>query len=246
MVNKTDNWSPEWNSSKNPSKQRKYRDNAPLHVKDNLISANLDKELRDELGTRNINLRTGDRVKVMRGDRKGAEGIVNNIDRSDLKVYVRGINNTRQDGSTNQKAFDPSNVQITALNIEDTGRLDKYDVDDFESIKVEEEEVEEALSEDEEGEMMQRMKDEDKDEEEIEEVEDIDEELEPEEEETEEETDKDSSESESYDKVVSNNIGDVKEEVESMEEPDYDALIEAEKSNKDRKTMVEWLENQKE
>jgi len=238
MVDKTQNWSSNWNSSTKPTKQRKYRTNAPLHVKDKLVSANLDKELREELGTRSINIRTGDRVKVMRGDDSGAEGIVNNIDRENTKIYINGVEAERTDGSTSQKPFAPSNVQIVALNIEEVSRIEKYDVDDFQQIKVEEEELEEALEEDEEDEMMQQMQGGESgahevDEEELEETED--------EEETEEE-----SESSDYDEIVGGTIGDAKDSINEMESPDFDALIEAEKSNKDRKTMIDWLESQKE
>ncbi|MBC5793187.1 MAG: 50S ribosomal protein L24 [Nanohaloarchaea archaeon] len=243
MVNETENWSSNWKSSKKPSKQRKYRDNAPLHVKDKLVSAHLDEELREEVGTRNMPLRTGDRVRVMRGDQKGAEGIVNNIDRENTRVYIDGVENERTDGSTNQKAFPPSNVQIVALNIEDISRIEKYDVEDYEEIKVEEEELEEALAEDEEeNEMMQQMQGgESGAHEQFEEDEEETEEVEEETEETEEE------EVEAdYSEVVSQNIGDVKDSVQEMESPDYDALLEAEEDNKDRKTMKEWIESQKE
>ncbi len=256
-MKQTDNWSKTWKSSTDPQKQRKYRENAPQHVKDNFISANLSHNLREELGTRNIGIRNGDRVKVMRGDRKGAEGIVNNIDRENERIYIDGVEKEAVDGSVHQIPLRPSNVQIQSLNLGEEDRLDKYDISDFESIKVDDEEVEEALEEDEEEEMMQQMQGgqsgaheqfEDMDDEEIEEVkEQIEEEVDEEEivEDTEETEEEESSE-EDYSDVVNENIGDVKDTVSEMENPDFDALIEAEKANKDRKTMIEYLENQKE
>ncbi|MBY6294258.1 50S ribosomal protein L24 [Nanohaloarchaea archaeon H01] len=257
-MQKTENWSKEWNSSTNPSKQRKYRENAPLHVKDKLVSANVSHELRDELGTRNIKIRTGDRAKVMRGDKSGAEGIINNIDRENSIIYIDGIENERNDGSKQQKALRPSNVQIVALNVEDPDRLEKYEVDDYESIQVDEEELEEALEEDEEEEMMQQMQSgesgaheqfEDMDEEEIEEVkEEIEEQVDEEEiaEESEEETEEPETGEVNYEEIVSGTISDGKDQISEMDEVDFDAVIEAEESNKDRKTFKEWLENQKE
>lgn len=237
----TDNWSNSWNSSTNPSKQRKYRDNAPLHVKDKLVSANLDHELREELGTRNLNVRTGDRVKVMRGDEAGAEGIVNNIDRENTRIYVDGIEVERQDGSKSQKPLRPSNVQLVALNVEDIGRIEKYDVEDVESIEVDDEEMEEALEEDEENEMMQQMQqggdsgaheefEEDEEEDESEEVE-------------ESEEDADSTSDAEYEEVVGGTISDGKDQLQDMENPDYEAALEAEKEGKNRTTFVDWLEN---
>lgn len=195
MSNTTENWSEDWNSSTNPQKQRKYRENAPQHVKDKLVSVNLSETLREELGTRSINLNLGDRVKVMRGDRKGAEGIVSNIDRDDQKVYVNGLEVTRQDGSTSEVPFRPSNLQAQALNLEENDRIEKYAIEDSGEIQVDSEEVEEALEEDEADEMMQQMQggggqsmeDMDIDEDELEELEEEMEDLEEETEELEEE-----------------------------------------------------------
>ncbi|PSG98824.1 MAG: 50S ribosomal protein L24 [Nanohaloarchaea archaeon SW_7_43_1] len=250
MTQKTENWSKEWKSSKNPSKQRKYRDNAPLHVKDKLVSANASQELRNELGTRTVKVRTGDRAKVMRGDESGAEGIINNIDRENTVVYIDGIDNERNDGSLQQKALRPSNLQIVALNVEDSNRLEKFEVDDYESIQVDEEELEEALEEDEEQEMMQQMQSgesgahEQFEDEETEEK--IEEAVEEQEEEEEADEDEETTAEVDYNEVVSGTISDSKDEIKEIENPDFDALIEAEKDNKDRKTLKEYLENQKE
>lgn len=246
MSNTTENWSNDWNSSTNPSKQRKYRDNAPLHVKDKLVSANLDHELREELGTRNLKVRTGDRVKVMRGDETGAEGIVNNIDRDEARIYVDGIEVERQDGSKSQKPLRPSNVQLVALNVEDIGRIEKYDVEDVEAIQVDDEEMEEALEEDEENEMMQQMQqggdsgahEEFEDDEEDEESDEV--------EETEDEETEDSTSEADYNEIVGGTIGDGKDELQSMDNPDYEAALEAEKEGKNRTTFVDWLESRAE
>ncbi|MFB6292408.1 MAG: 50S ribosomal protein L24 [Candidatus Nanohaloarchaea archaeon] len=259
MVDKTENWSREWKSSKNPSKQRKYRENAPLHVKDELVSANLDPELRDELGTRNISLRTGDRVKVMRGDRKGDSGIVSRIDRENTKVYVNGIETERQDGSSHAIPLRPSNLQVTAINVEDDYRLEKYEIDDIEAVGVEEEEMEEALEEeDEESEMMQRMQEgeeiEGEDEEETGEDEETDEtevDEETESDESEEETSAEEAEEDTgaagdYGEIVSGTISDAKDTLEEMENVDYKAALKAEKDNKNRTTFIDWLETRAE
>lgn len=150
-------WSRSWNSSKNPTKQRKYRRNAPQHVKDKLVSANLAPALRDELDTRNLNLKVGDRVEVMRGDDKGTSGVVSSIDRDEETVTVNGIENDRTDGTSREKTLQPSNLQIQALNLEEVSRIEKYDVDDAEAIEVDEEELEELEEDEEENAMMQQM-----------------------------------------------------------------------------------------
>ena len=48
-----------------------------------------------------------------------------------------------------------------------------------------------------------------------------------------------------YEEIVSGTIDEAKEKAEELEDPDYEALIEAEASNKDRKTLKEWFEEQK-
>lgn len=157
MVDKTENWSSNWKSSKNQTKQRKYRTNAPMHVKDNFVTANLNDVLRDELETRSLGIRIGDRAKVMRGDDKGAEGIVSNIDRDNSKVYINNLDRQKIDGTLREKPFRPSNLQLQALNLEDEDRIEKYDVDDFSDIEVEEEELEELEEDEEQNEMMEKM-----------------------------------------------------------------------------------------
>ena len=250
-MDKTQNWSKSWKSSTNPSKQRKYRRNAPQHVKDNLVSANLSHELRNQLDTRNLQLNLGDRVEVTRGDFKNSSGIISNINRDEQKVYINGLEVERQDGSTSQVPFKPSNLQIQALNLENMERIEKYEVEDTEEIQVDEEEVEEVLSQDEENEMMQQMQGgqgpdmQDIDTDDL----DIDEELETEGEETETEGDEaseDDEEAQSFDDIVSGTVGDAKEAIQDLENPDYDQLLEAEESGKDRKTLKEFIENQKE
>lgn len=238
MVQRTENWSREWNSSTNPTKQRKYRDNAPMHVKDKLVSANLSETLREELGTRNIPVRVGDRAQVMRGDESGSEGIISKIDREEEKVYISDLDRQKTDGTVKEKALRPSNVQLQALNLEDADRIEKYDVDDFASIEVEEEELEE-LESDEDEEMMEELQ------QQAEQREKAQEQTEAEEEEEETETEVDEEDEEasefSAEEVVEGTIDEVKEAIEEGADPEE--VLEAEKDNKDRKTLKNWLEN---
>lgn len=60
--------------------------------------------------------------------------------------------------------------------------------------------------------------------------------------ETEEETS--SSDTEEYDDIVSGTITDAKEALNDMEDPDFEAALEAEEDNKNRTTLVDWLESQ--
>jgi len=67
-------WSSKWTGSVQARKQRKYRINAPLHVKRKFLSAGLSKELRKRYSRRSIALRKGDEVQVISGKFKKRQG----------------------------------------------------------------------------------------------------------------------------------------------------------------------------
>ncbi|HLD57367.1 MAG TPA: 50S ribosomal protein L24 [archaeon] len=115
-------WSRSWISSKQPRKQRKYRYNAPAHIRHKFLSANLSKELRQKFGLRSIPLRKGDEVQVMRGGFKGTKGLIEEVDSKKLKVYIAGIKVKKVDGSEVAKSVDASNLKITSLKLDDKRR----------------------------------------------------------------------------------------------------------------------------
>ncbi|MCK5023155.1 MAG: 50S ribosomal protein L24, partial [Candidatus Aenigmarchaeota archaeon] len=115
-------WSSNWISSKQPRKQRKYRHNAPLHVKQKFISAHLSEVLRKRFGKRSLSLRKGDEVKVMNGTDKGFKGKVERVNLKNTKIYIEGLNTKKVDGSEVMKAIDPSNLMIIEAKIEDKKR----------------------------------------------------------------------------------------------------------------------------
>ena len=49
---------------------------------------------------------------------------------------------------------------------------------------------------------------------------------------------------EEYEEIVSGTITEAKEGAEDLENPDFDALIKAEQENKNRTTLIDWLESQ--
>ncbi|MDP7180853.1 MAG: 50S ribosomal protein L24 [Candidatus Woesearchaeota archaeon] len=112
-------FSTSWKASKQTRKQRKYRHNAPLHVKQKLVRAHLSKELIKKHGRRSLGLRKGDKVKVMRGEHKKYIGKVDKISLKKGKVYLEGIEVTKRDGTKTVYPFEPSNLMITELILED-------------------------------------------------------------------------------------------------------------------------------
>ncbi len=115
-------FSKSWKSSTQPRKQRKYAANAPLHLKRKLLSTNLSKDLRKKHSKRNVPLRKGDVVKVMRGKFRGKQGKVIEVKTKMGKIFVEKIQIKKRDGSSVNVPLKASNLQIIELNTEDRKR----------------------------------------------------------------------------------------------------------------------------
>ncbi len=122
-------FSTKWIGSKHPRKQRKYLFNAPLHLRRNFLGANLSKKLRKKYRIRNIELRKGDTVKIMRGQFKGKKGKITEIKTKLMKIYVDGITRKKIDGSKANVPLRASNLQITELNDEDKKRMKRLKIE---------------------------------------------------------------------------------------------------------------------
>lgn len=124
-------------NSKQPRKQRKFRENAPLHIKNKFLGCNLSKELKDKYGVRSLVLRKQDKVKIQRGQFKGKEGTVDRIDVKRVKVFVSVAQTTKKDGSKVYYPLNPSNLMITNLNLSDSKRIksDKKETGDKDGKK---------------------------------------------------------------------------------------------------------------
>ncbi len=119
-------YSKHWKASTQPRKQRKYRHNAPLHVKGTMLGCHLTKELRARHGTRALRVRTGDKVRVMRGTFKGREGRVERVDVKAGKVFVTKVENVKKDGATKVLyPLNPSNLMIVEIDMTDKRRAEK-------------------------------------------------------------------------------------------------------------------------
>ncbi len=117
------NWSKSWKSSKDRSKQRKYRINAPLHVRRKFISAHLSKELCEKYKMRSLPLRKGDTVEIMRGEYKGKSGKVSRVNLKKSVVFIEGIKRKNIKGDEVFVSLSPSNLMIKELNLDDMKRL---------------------------------------------------------------------------------------------------------------------------
>jgi len=105
-----------------PSKQRKRLYQAPVTERYRRFSAPLSTKLKESHGTNSVPVRKGDTVKIMRGDRKGSEGKVTQIDRKKYRIFIEGANREKVDGTTILVPIHPSKVMITRLNLDDKWR----------------------------------------------------------------------------------------------------------------------------
>ncbi len=108
-------FSSHWVASVQPRKQRKYRYNAPLHVRGKFLSAHLSKDLASKHKTRSLRIRVGDEVKAMRGQFAGRSGKVERVDVTRSRVFVSSLDYLKRDGSKKPYPLQPSNLLLIKL-----------------------------------------------------------------------------------------------------------------------------------
>lgn len=96
-------------TSKKPRKQRKKHFESKKHERYKKMTAKVDIEEKE---VKRRPVKTGDKVKVMRGDHKGEEGEVMNVDLDNYKINVEGVKRIKQDGEEIPIPIHPSNVKI--------------------------------------------------------------------------------------------------------------------------------------
>jgi large subunit ribosomal protein L24 len=105
-----------------PTKQRKRLFQAPAHVRHKLLAAHLSPELRGSHIVKSFPVRSGDTVRIMRGDHKGFEGKISRVDLKNYRIYVEGLTREKVDGTTIFVPVHPSKVVVTHLNLDDKWR----------------------------------------------------------------------------------------------------------------------------
>jgi large subunit ribosomal protein L24 len=105
-----------------PRKQRKSLYQDPLHKRYKRFSAPLVPKLKISHNTNSVAVRTGDTVRIMRGDRKGLEGKVSLVNRKNYRIFVEGVTREKVDGTTIPVLIHPSKVMIVNLNLDDKWR----------------------------------------------------------------------------------------------------------------------------
>ena len=105
-----------------PRKQRKRLYQAPAHIRYKHFSAPLSPSLKTSHNVSSLPVRSGDTVRIMRGDRKGLEGKVTRVDRKNYRIFIEGVTREKVDGTTAFVPIHPSKVLITSLNLDDKWR----------------------------------------------------------------------------------------------------------------------------
>lgn len=111
-------------TSKKPGKQRKWRAKAPLHAKRKMTSSHMSQELIGKYKRRELPVRKGDVVSVLRGEFKGSSGEVIRVDYASGCVFIEGLTVKKADGTDVERPIHASNLSITELYLEDRERRD--------------------------------------------------------------------------------------------------------------------------
>jgi len=91
------------------------------------LHARLEKKLADKYKLRNVQIRKGDTIKVLRGDFRDREGKVAKVNLKDETIEVDGVTVHKADGSEVSRPIHPSNVIVTKLELKDKRRMSKLE-----------------------------------------------------------------------------------------------------------------------
>jgi len=100
---------------------------APLHLVSKQLGAPLSKELQRKYHRGSARVIEGDTVKVLRGEFKGIEGKITHVSTEKRGIAIEGIKREKLKGGNVDIYIHPSNVVITALNLEDKWRQNRLE-----------------------------------------------------------------------------------------------------------------------
>lgn len=105
-----------------PRTQRRRMYQAPAHMRHRFFSAPLSPDLKKKHYANAIPVKTGDTVRVMRGDRKGFEGKIIRVSRKKNRIFVEGVTRAKVDGTSVPIPIHPSKVMVVTLDLDDKWR----------------------------------------------------------------------------------------------------------------------------
>lgn len=95
---------------------------APLHKRQKMVSVNLSKDLKKKFKKRNIPVKTGDKVEVVRGEFKGIKSIINKIDLKKTIIVLEDVKRSKTDGTEIRVPIHPSNLRLIEPDMTDKKR----------------------------------------------------------------------------------------------------------------------------
>lgn len=99
------------------------------HRRDRMASASLADNLREIYKKRTLRVVKGDSVKVLRGEYKGVEGKVENVDTEHGTLNIEGVQREKIRGGQVKVPIHASKVMITNLNLTDKLRSNRIQGD---------------------------------------------------------------------------------------------------------------------
>jgi large subunit ribosomal protein L24 len=91
------------------------------------FSSPLSVELREKYKRKAMRPRTGDSVRIVRGEFLGVEGKITKVFPKEGKLAVEGVSREKIKGGTSSVPIESSKVMITSLNLEDKIRKAKLE-----------------------------------------------------------------------------------------------------------------------
>ena len=111
-----------------PTKMRNqmiYR--ASQVVKSKQISSPLSKDLKNKYSKNSVRVVEGDTVKIVRGEFKGVDGKVAEVDVQKSSVAIEGVKKEKTKGEKFDVFIHSSNLLVTGLNTDDKWRMAKLE-----------------------------------------------------------------------------------------------------------------------
>jgi len=99
--------------SKKPSKQHKALFNSKNHQRSKLLTCRLADFVQEEFGIKRIPIRTGDSVRITKGEFKDFEGEVIRLDRKKRLAYLKEVQFSKSDGTNYSVPLAISKLIIT-------------------------------------------------------------------------------------------------------------------------------------
>lgn len=104
--------------SSNRNKSRKAYFTAPSGVRRAMMAAPLSKDLAKQYGVKRLPVRKDDKVLIVRGSKKGQEGVISSVYRLKYVIQLEKLTREKSSGASVPINIHPSKVVITKLHLD--------------------------------------------------------------------------------------------------------------------------------